>query len=59
MIVRFQYYSEDPTPNRGSYLVIIESEGRGEKANQSKKRKGKKKDSIKSRNSRKMDQEIR
>ncbi|XOD66975.1 MAG: hypothetical protein ACMUEL_02860 [Flavobacteriales bacterium Tduv] len=44
---------------RGSYLCSGESEGRGDKVNQSKKRKGKKRDSIRSRRSRKMAQEIR
>ncbi|XOD67905.1 MAG: hypothetical protein ACMUEL_08440 [Flavobacteriales bacterium Tduv] len=41
------------------YLRSGGSEGRGVKSNQSKKRKGKKRDSIRSRDSRKIDQKIR
>ncbi|XOD67433.1 MAG: hypothetical protein ACMUEL_05645 [Flavobacteriales bacterium Tduv] len=45
-------------PKGASTYVVVESEGRGEK-NQSKKSKSKKRDSIRSRHSRKMAQEIR
>ncbi|XOD67782.1 MAG: hypothetical protein ACMUEL_07735 [Flavobacteriales bacterium Tduv] len=44
---------------RVSYLPSEGSEGKGEKINQSKKSKGKKRESIRSRHSRKMAQEIR
>ncbi|XOD67225.1 MAG: hypothetical protein ACMUEL_04435 [Flavobacteriales bacterium Tduv] len=44
---------------RLAYLRSGGSKGRGEKANQSKKRKGKKRNSIRSRHSSKMTQEIR
>ncbi|XOD67591.1 MAG: hypothetical protein ACMUEL_06580 [Flavobacteriales bacterium Tduv] len=53
-----QYYSEYPCSKGCSYLRSVGSKGRGPKASQSKKQ-GEKRDSIKSRHSRKMAQEIR
>ncbi|XOD68042.1 MAG: hypothetical protein ACMUEL_09285 [Flavobacteriales bacterium Tduv] len=48
-----------PFALKGAYLRSGGSEGKGEKANQSKKIKGKKRDLIRSRHSRKMAQKIR
>ncbi|XOD67812.1 MAG: hypothetical protein ACMUEL_07925 [Flavobacteriales bacterium Tduv] len=59
MIVDGKYYSEILSSQGRSYLCNGRLQGKGGKSNQSKKNKGKKRESIRSRNLRKMDEEIR